>query len=149
MINKSLLDGLKVYKTNSEDTGGIAIVFPLVLGNILRLITITLPPCYVKNLTYDVNKFMEFQLCMGNAIRNHDFDVLDNIILEFFKSYHFMLPPHKFCLEFPQKVEETFITTCNNFKGKKWNDILGLFMESLYELLLHGTVNGIPINLGT
>ena len=148
MINKDLVFGLKGHRTTDATLDKVASSFPLVFGNLLRLMSVILPPCYVFNFMFERDKFMAFILTLGNAIHFNQFDFIDNIILEFLSSYNYIIPPYKVIIDLDPKEVDKFTVLCNGFKGKEWNDILSPLVDGIYDLLNTATANGQKINLG-
>jgi hypothetical protein len=148
MINKKLFNGLKNYYINDDNIESIAQAFPLVLGNLLRMMNVQVPPRSTVNLLFDRDKFLEFINNFGYAILNEDFDLFDNLIIEFISTYHYVILPYKYIIDLDEEQKIIFINLCNSFKGKKWNDILDIFVDGLYDLLSLSTVNGAEITLG-
>ena len=62
MINKNILNGLKGYKSSGENLYHIADIFPKLLGNLLRILSIYHPPIYNVNLMYNPKDFYKFQI---------------------------------------------------------------------------------------
>lgn len=148
MINKNILNGLKGYVSSDENLYHVADMFPRLLGNLLRIMSVYQPPIYTINLMYDQKDFYKFQINMSHAIANNSFDTLDDIVLGFIETYYYGLEPNKFYLQFGEGIRKNFIEICNSFKGKHWNDILNPFIDSLNDLLSSGIVNGMHVTLG-
>ena len=89
MVNRQVIYGLKVYKTVEENIIPISKVFPILFGNILRLSYVYFKPDVKVMLVYDQMKFLQFQTKFSYIILMHQYDNLDNIILEFLDSYHY------------------------------------------------------------
>jgi len=148
MINKDILNGLKGYRSSNDNLYHIADIFPKLLGNLLRIISVFHPPIYNVNLIYNPKDFYKFQINLSYAIANYNFDTLDNLVLEFIETYYYGIEPNIAKLKLGEEEKKKFIDTCNNFKGKQWNDIIGPFIDSLNDLLATGSINGMQISLG-
>jgi len=154
MVNKVIINNLKLYKSTEENIISISKIFPILFGNILRLSYVYFKPTVKVTLIYDQMEFLKFQTKFSYAILMHMYDNLDNIILEFLDTYHYGFPPdHIFHIEFNQEIRQKFIDTCNSFKGKTWNEIIDLFIDSFYELVSTATLDDFergkiyPLNL--
>lgn len=141
MINKSVICGLKAYKSTEENIIVISKIFPILFGNILRLSYVYFKPTDRIMLVYNQLEFLKFQTKLGYAIMMHEYDYLDNIVLEFLDSYHYGFSPYVFHIKFNQEVRQKFIDTCNTFKGKTWNEIIDTFIDSFYELISTATLD--------
>ena len=62
MINKNTLDVLKNYKVNESNLYDTAKLFPLMLGNVLRMMYIFITPGSLINLAYKRENLMEFEI---------------------------------------------------------------------------------------
>ena len=136
MINKKTIDNLKLYKATEENVIAISKIFPILFGNLLRLSYVYFKPTVKVSLIHDQMEFIKFQTKLGYAILMHEYDNLDNIVLEFLDTYHYGFPPtYIFHIEFNQEIRQNFINICNTFKGKTWNEIIDPFIDSFYELI--------------
>jgi len=147
MLKKEFINPLKAYKIKYMGRGAIINIFPLLLANCCRQSYIINIKGSTQPLCYDWTKLMEFKNNLSIVIANENYDLLDNIILEFFKTYNYKILTKQssyllFKIEFPKDAEDNFIETCNNFKDKQWDDILDDFLEALYIFLNTGTVHG-------
>lgn len=142
MINKKVIDNLKLYKSTEENIVPISKIFPILFGNILRLSYVYFKPDTKVTLIYNQIEFLKFQTKLGYAILMHEYDNLDNIVLEFLDTYHYGFPPdYMFHISFNQEIRQKFIGVCNTFKGKTWNEIIDSFIDSFYELLSTATLD--------
>lgn len=148
MINKKIFEGLKGYQTTEETLSGVAQSFPMIFGHLLRMMHVMLHPCYVFNFMFERGQFIQFMSNLGNAIQSHNFDYIDNIIIEFLSSYNYVIPPYKVIIDLDPNSVQRFTDLCNNFKGKKWNDILSPLVDGIVDLLENATAAGKKIDLG-
>ena len=100
-----------------------------------------------RQLYFEHSSLITLNQQLGNSIRNHEFDYLDNIILDFFHSFHSHLNGvDKYYIKYPQENIDKLVTICNSFKGKKWDDICSDFFDALYEFLMSGDIEEIRID---
>lgn len=137
-MKRGLLKGLKAYKTFVFPIETIAEVFPSIFADILKMFRLRTAIGQSMPIGYDWSKLMEFQINLGNCIANNQFNYLDNILLQFLKSYSYVIPPYQFFIKFSNEEEEKFVNTCNAFKGKKWDDIIDVFIDAVYDLFETG-----------
>ena len=148
MINKNTLEGLKNYKINENNMYDIVKLFPLMLGNTLRMMYIFITPGSLINIAYTRESLMAFEIKFGYAMLMHKYDDLDNVLLDFLDSYHYGIPPdYLFHITFKDTARQHFINICNTFNGKTWNDIINPFIDVLYILFSSATIDGKDINL--
>lgn len=148
MINKNLIDGLKVYKTRDDNIDTISKIFPMMFGNLLTMMVVKFPNGTVMNMVFDRDKLDSFFENFRNAIYYNEFDYIDNVILDFLHGYNFKSPPYMVTIDFSDEEIINFTNTCNNFKEKHWNDILDDLVDAIYNLLCSATANNTPITLG-
>ena len=149
MINKSSLDALKNYKVNDDNIYDIAKLFPMMLGNVLRMMYVYITPSSLINLSYKRENLMQFEIKFGYAMMMHKYDDVDNVLLDFLESYHYGLQgtEHIWHIKFKDTARNRFIEICNGFAGKKWNDIIEPFIDALYLLFSSATIEGKDVNL--
>lgn len=96
------------------------------------------------SISYTSTDLMTFTNRLGGAIHADQYDQLDNIILNFVKSYIGFAPQLTLVkLVFPEEEASKFEQICNTFKGKSWVDISSEFIHALQILLQSGyIING-------
>src|SRR5271157_642924 len=149
MIDKLILDELKMYGTTDSNLDKVASLFPQLLGNLICSVSVTLHPCYIFTLKFERDLYLQFTMNLGNAIRSNEFDMLDNIILDFIGTYHYYYPPYKVIIDLNPIEVKKFTELCNGFKGQTWNDILSPLIDGIYNILITATANGEKLRLGT
>ena len=92
------------------------------------------------NININSIQLSVLQTKLGNAIINNDFDTLDDIIINFFKSYYCITQIGKLFIEFEKEKIDKFIEICNSFKGKQWDDIVITFFNELYIFIMSGKI---------
>ena len=147
MIQQAFIKSLKAFKFSVFGKEHIAKVFPELLANSCRSMAIIDIMGQPKEVIYDWGKLVEYKINLSNAIYNDNYDLLDNIIIEFFKSYNYQIvvPDGRliiFHIDFPDEAIEKFTNICNAFKGKQWDDIIDSFLDSFYEFVCTATVHG-------
>jgi len=100
-----------------------------------------------RPVIHDWGKLVEFKVNLSTAIYMDNYDTLDNIIIEFFKTYNYKIitPTGQFVMfkvDFTDESEKRFESICNNFKGKDWDSIIDDFIDALYIFLSSATVHG-------
>jgi hypothetical protein len=147
MINRTLLNRFKVYKVSSYGEENVIKIFPSTFANILTMLYIKLTADVVVNFRFEKKIYDKFVTDLQTAIINEHFDYFDNIILELLHNYHFRYKEYIISLDFNDLKMEEFIVICNEFSGKKWDDILDTFIDAFYDLLCTATANDIQVNL--
>ena len=147
MLKKEFINPLKAYKMKYMGKDTVINTIPMLIANCCRHSYVINVKGSTQPLCYDWTKLMEFRNNLSIAIAFENYDLLDNIILEFFKTYNYKVILNNlqymiFTIEFPKESEDEFVETCNNFKGKQWDDILENLIEALYKFLNSGTVHG-------
>jgi hypothetical protein len=137
---KDIFESVKVLKTINCDLDTISEIVPIKILYSLRAFRIIDPLGKTYELTFDGSQIPEFQNNLRKAIKTSNFDTLDNIIIDFFEWYHISFGDGNLYVTFRTDVREKFINTCNNFKGKIWDDIVDDFFTSLYDLISSGKV---------
>jgi hypothetical protein len=94
----------------------------------------------LRSILFDNIRLSVLQTDLGNAIINNDFDNLDNIIIQFFKSFSCRTRQGNVYVTFSEDSIVKFTNICNNFKGKEWDDIVVDFFDALYEFILSGMI---------
>ncbi len=94
----------------------------------------------MQPVIHDWGKLVEFKINLSNSIYLNNYDLLDNIIIEFFTTYNYKTFTPKgqyvmFHVDFPKESIDVFTNICNSFKGQEWDNILYLFLDSLYIFL--------------
>ena len=138
---------LKNYKKEKNGRNIVIESFPRTLMTLLcssHIINIYGEP---HPIGYDGIKSFEFITRMSDAIAHDNFDLLDDIIIDFVKTYHYTIltPEYKmimFPVNFPEDAEKIFREICNSFKGKQWNDVLSEFIDALYTFTDTATIHG-------
>jgi len=144
-MREGLLIGLKAYKTTVYSKKIIAGIFPKIFAEILKSFMTRNAMGDPAPIGYDWNKIMEFQINMGTIIDQEKFDYLDNVVLQFLKSYSFVIPPYRFFIELPEEEIIKYTTICDGFKGKSWDDIIDVFIDATYNLFKTGTMRDQPL----
>jgi len=147
MIQPALINSLKAFKFSTMGKEHVAKIFPELLANSCRSMAIVDIMGARKEVIYDWGKLVEYKINLSNAIYGNNYDMLDNIIIEFFKSYNYkMITPDSrlilFHVDFPDGAISKFEETCNAFKGLLWDDIIDDFLDSFYEFVSTATVHG-------
>ena len=147
MIKPELITALKAFRFSTMGRDHIAKVFPELLANSCRTMAIVDIFGNKKEVIFNWGKLMEYKINFSSAIYSNNYDMLDNILIEFFKSYNYkiIVPPGKlvmFHIDFPDEAIQKFENTCNAFKGKQWDDIIDTFLDSFYEFVSTATVHG-------
>lgn len=149
MFKKEFLQPLKAYTTNIYTKEIICTVFPNMLAQLCRMTSVINFYGYPQQLHFNPEHVIEFTNNLGCSIHQENYDLLDNIILKFFKEYYYMIPInnkyYRFVVDFNEEATNKFVETCNNFKGKQWDDIISPFLDSLYEFLNTITIHGDPL----
>ncbi|HRZ18862.1 MAG TPA: hypothetical protein P5136_02285 [Methanofastidiosum sp.] len=140
-----IFESAKFLNTDHCDLKTISSMAPVKIMYALRNFRIIDTTGQEYRLTFDGITVSPFQNKLRDAIENEDFDVLDNIILDFFKGYHIHLWGGKLYISFPEENINSFVNICNNFKGKKWDEIVQDFFISLYTFMLSGSLGPYPI----
>jgi len=146
MLKKEFVFPLKAYKISTMGKDVVVSTFPALVANCCRMATITNVQNKNQNLCYDWTKFMEFRNNLSIVIMQNQFEYLDNIIIDFFKTYNYEVlrdisTKVRFTIQFPDEAIQTFTSRCNAFKGKEWDDILDGFVDALYDFLNSGTIH--------
>ena len=144
-MRRGYLKGLKGYRTAIFSLETVATVVPQLISDLFKSFFIEGPRGHPMPIGYDWGRLMEFQVNLGTVIVNQNFDYLDNIIIQFFKSYGCVVPPHKHHIQFPDEAITKFTLICNSFKGKEWDDIIDEFIDALYDFFSQGTMLNIPV----
>jgi hypothetical protein len=147
VIKQELINALKAFRFSTMGKEHVAKVFPELLANSCRSMAITDILGAKKEVIYDWGKLVEYKINFSNAIYSDAYDMLDNIVIEFYKSYNYkiIVPPGRlvlFHVDFPDEAIEKFTNICNAFKGQLWDDILDNFLDSFYEFVSTATVHG-------
>ncbi len=147
MLPEGFLNSLKAYKFSVMGRDAVITSFPELLANVCRMMKVTNVFGLPQAICYDWGKLLEFKINFSNAIAFENFDMLDNIILEFFSSYHYnIITPDgslvMFKVDFPEDETQKFVNTCNAFKGREWDDILPEFLDALYSYTSKATIHG-------
>ena len=147
MISEAFVNALRTYKEPLYTKEKIAECFPRTLANSCRTMKITNILGKPQGLYYDWGQLQAFQVNLGAAIHNENYDSLDNIIIDFVNSYNYKTVTPKgqfimFTVDFPDTAVHQFEIACYQFKGKKWNDMLNEFIDELVKFLKTVTVHG-------
>ena len=130
--------GLRGYKEPSFSLKAVATVFPETLANVLRLFNNRETILRSASVTFDWSAMKRFQMELGSAIYNENFDKLDDVVLKFYKTYHCVKPQGtyigRYYIFFPEESIEKFVNICNGFKNKTWNEVIDPFLDALHEL---------------
>jgi len=147
MVKKEILNSLKPFKTSSMGKAHVAEAFPSLLANVCRSMGVLDMYGITRPVIHDWGKLMEFKVNLSTAIYSNNFDTLDNIIIEFFKTYNYKIVTPlgqlvMFKVDFTDESEKKFELICNDFKGKEWDEILESFIDALYDFLSSATIHG-------
>lgn len=146
MLEKTIANSLKAFKFSVMGRKSVAGAFPTLIANCCKSMKIINIYGQYQAIHYDWNKLLIFEMNLGTAIYNNNFDTLDNIIIEFFHCYHYqtVTPDGQFVMfevDFPDEAIKKFETICNKFKGKEWDDILDKFIDAFFEFVNLATVH--------
>jgi hypothetical protein len=142
MMDKMIFDRLKIYKIVNHDMYKVSETFPIMFISLMQLLMVKLDSGHVINLKFLPAHVKPFLIQFSNVIKNQEFDKFDDLILGLISTYYFNYPPYIIVIDLDPEYKEKFITTCNSFRGKHWNDILSIFIDSLYELISHSSIPG-------
>jgi hypothetical protein len=144
-MKKELFSGLKLYKTTNYSKEIIANAFPIVCANLFKMFMAKTPTGQAIPIGYDWGKLMEFKTNLGTIIAKENYDFLDNIIIQFLNSYSCICMPYRIFIKFPEEKLDEYTKICDNFKGKKWDDIIDTFIDATYDLFALGTMMEKPL----
>ena len=140
MIEKTF-NALKLYREGHHTNDDIAKIFPKLFMSCLHVIHFRINHSYDTHVFFRASDQLLFENNMGNAIANHLYDNLDDILLQLFTSgVIFINGTGVKPLVFSEKDASIFQNKCNTFKGKHWNDLIGDFIDACTELFKTGTV---------
>ena len=147
MFDERLKNTLKNFKQPIYSKQAVSEIFPKCLMQYLCSYSVTNIYGKVQHIAYDSTKSYEFVLRLGGVIYHDTLDLLDDIVIDFVKTYHYKVVTPKvefvmFPVNFPESEEIKFRTICNNFKGRAWNDILPEFVDALYDFVNTATIHG-------
>jgi len=147
MIKPEFIQSLKAFKFSTMGKEHVAKIFPELLANSCRSLSITDILGNKKEVIYNWGKLMEYKINLSNAIYNNNYDLLDNIIIDFYQSYNYKMVTPKgqlvmFKVDFSDEVIKKFTDICNAFKGKEWDDILNDFLDAFYDFITKATIHG-------
>lgn len=145
-VDKIMLDQLKAYK--DDDIYKKSLLFPSYYIGSLESFILRFSNGGVVVLKIFPEKRKEFISKMSDTIQKNEFDYLDNIVLEIISNLHFVTHFGNIIINIDEEQKKKFIKTCNDFKGKEWNDILSPFIDTTYELLCKCTIQGGQLLLG-
>lgn len=137
---KRIFESGKFLNTSNCDLTTIVNTVPVKIAYGIRAFRFIDPYGRTRDLNFDLIQLSIVQSDLGNMIINNDFDQLDDVIINLFKSYycHFETGPIK--ISFPDSSIEKFRSTCNSFKGKLWDDIVEEFFMSAYDFIASGLI---------
>ena len=147
MFIKHMLPGLKAQRIAIYERNIVAEAFPTLLAHCLQMLKVTNIFGHEQILMYDWQKLVQFKINLGGAIYNKNYDMIDDILLDFLSTYHYkkVTPRGKlvmFMMEFPEEAKNAFVEKCNAFKGKDWDEIVCDLVDAIYSLLESTTVHG-------
>ena len=137
-MKRQLLKGLRGYQTPTFSIELIAELVPNLIAEVLKMYTARNAMDQITPIGYDWNKMLEFQINLGTMIATKQFDYLDNVMIQFLKSYSYVLPPYRFFIKFPDEELIKYEEICNEFKGKEWNEIVDEFVDATIDLFESG-----------
>lgn len=137
-----MLIGLKAYKTTTFPKEDIATLFPSLLADILRMFMAKSLNGRPLPIGYNWDKFMEFQTNLGIMIAQEKFDYLDNVVIQFLKSYQTCFNPYVITICILDDELRKYENICNEFKGKTWDEIIDDFIDATYNLFKTGKFLG-------
>ena len=140
-MTDKIFEGLKLHKEGYQSIDTIGRVFPLIFRNSLNFLQFRINNTYSTSVFFEAHSQLMFCNNMGNAIVNHEYGNLDDILLQLFKSGMVFIAGYGMkTITFTEKDASIFQNKCNTFKGKHWNDIIGDFIDACTELFKTGTV---------
>jgi hypothetical protein len=147
MLNEKYKGSLLILKKSINGADAVAKLFPRCLMEFLRCVYVTNMYGQLQTICYDYEKSHEFQIRLGFAIHNNNFDAIDDILIEFINTYHYKIltPDFKlvmFPVNIPKEAESVFRKICNSFKGKEWDNILPELVDTLYAFTSTITIHG-------
>ena len=144
-VDKEIVNRLKVYK---KDTYCRHLMFPSYFIGCLQSFILRFSTGHVVILKTPIPLKEKYIKEMKAILEENRFDYLDNLTLEIISSLYFFTNFGNIVIQVDKKEKEKFIATCNNFKGKEWNEVISPFIDSVYELLKKCTIPGGQLLLG-
>jgi hypothetical protein len=147
MLKEEYRNILKSYKVEKLGSNVVAGQFPSILCHVCINSYVINMYGQRQTIYYDWKKKIEFEVSLGAAIASEYYDILDDIIINFMKTfnYNIITPANtlvNFIVNIPEPSIAKFQNVCNNFKGKLWDDILNDFIDALYEFTNTITIHG-------
>jgi len=137
-MRRELLKGIKGYRTANFSIETIAEVVPSLIADFFKTFMATNMQGNASPIGYDWGRLLEFQINLGTMIKTKQFDYLDNVVIQFLKSYSHVHSAYRFFIKFSDAAIEKFTKICNSFKGLDWDDIVDEFVDALYEFFSQG-----------
>lgn len=137
---KRIFESGKFLNTKICDLTTIVNTVPLKIAYGIRAFRFIDPYGRTMCLSFDLIQLSIVQSDLGNMIINNEFDQLDDIIINLFKSYYCPSERGPIKISFPEESIERFISTCDNFKGKLWDDIVEDFFMAAYDFIASGII---------
>lgn len=144
-VDKEIVDRLKIYK---KDDYCRHLMFPSYFIGCLQSFILKFPTGQVVILKTPIQLKEKYIKEMKSILEENRFDYLDNLTLEILESLYFFTYFGNIFIKLDRDEKEKFIDTCNNFKGKEWNEVISPFIDSVYELLQKCTIPGGQLLLG-
>lgn len=138
---RQILQGIKGYRTISYPLETIASVVPQFIADLFRTFFIEDSAGRPNYIGYDWGRLMEFQINMGNMIKQGKFTYLDNVVLQFLNGYGCLVFPYKHNVKFAEQEVEKFTKLCNSFVNLTWDDIVDPFIDAIYDLFSTAKIN--------
>ena len=133
---------IKVFKHGLTDLTTLTRVVPsLVIGTFTQFLVVTDDNLWDR-LYPDKKDEFNYTINFGVAIRDNNFESLDNIILPYFESCYSYQKSGKHNVVFDNKARYRFTRACDYFQGKHWDDIIDTLCDELLLLSKAGKVNG-------
>lgn len=135
-----ILKGIKAYRTPIFPIETIAKVVPHLLADYFKTFMAQNMQGTTSPIGYDWGRLLEFQNNLGMMIMSKKFDYLDNVVLQFLKSYSHVFSVYRFPIKFPDSSVEKFKKICDSFKEREWNDIVDEFIDAVELLFSSGKI---------
>ena len=145
-INRDLINALKVYKKMRPYD--IEEKFPKAFVGCLQSMLVYFPTGHIVLLLAPLEIQNQFIDKFEEALKNDQYDQLDNITLDFISNLKYRTPDFEISLNIEEDEKQKFIDICNNFKDKEWDEIIDEFIDSVYNLLSNCTIYGGQLLLG-
>jgi len=140
-MKSTTYDSLKMFKSTTHSVDILSRVVPIILVRTFTKFLVITADGLWDRLYEDSADLFNFNVNLGVAIRDNNFDYLDNIILPYFEACFSMQNGVKYTVIFDPTAKANFSNACNSFAGKLWDNILDTFCDELLVLTKSGKVN--------